>query len=374
MGSGELKRILLFTEHFRASVGGAEKDAVDLAQALLGRGYEVHVVAESGDEDLGPTLHRGLASGAETAARLAPDLSLDWGFYHCADAHRAIGGLHEAFLRYKLRGLSGLGARTRDWLARRGKHAAIVRRQRAIVEADVGSCFLPLSRFVAGQLVAAGIPESSIRVLYNAVDTRRFDPARIAGLRQSARREWGLAEDDVVFLFVAHNLQLKNLRLLRAVFASFEHSPSNLRLLVVGKRRPEWRAPWLVYAGEQAQIERCYAAADALLHPSWYDSFGNVIVEAMSCGLAVAVSDCCGAAELIADGRDGRVLPVDGPPEQVFADWRQTVGRLARDVEFRQACGFNARATALRHDVRDYCRQFEESLQACYRNKRRSLA
>lgn len=50
-----------------------------------------------------------------------------------------------------------------------------------------------------------------------------------------------------------------------------------------------------------------YQMADALLLPTLYDPFPNVILEALSCGLPVITSTTCGGAEFIQNGKNGFV-------------------------------------------------------------------
>ena len=44
--------------------------------------------------------------------------------------------------------------------------------------------------------------------------------------------------------------------------------------------------------------------------PTIEDGFGNVIVEAMACGIPVIATTNCGASDVILDGVDGFIVPI----------------------------------------------------------------
>jgi glycosyltransferase involved in cell wall biosynthesis len=52
-------------------------------------------------------------------------------------------------------------------------------------------------------------------------------------------------------------------------------------------------------------------AADALVLPSVREQFGQVLVEAMACGLPVVAVDAHGPAEIVDDGETGWLVPPD---------------------------------------------------------------
>jgi glycosyltransferase involved in cell wall biosynthesis len=66
------------------------------------------------------------------------------------------------------------------------------------------------------------------------------------------------------------------------------------------------------FPGSTAEVEREYAAAQVLVTPSRYESFGLVTAEAMSAGLPViGFADCPGTNELIEHGKNGLLVRGD---------------------------------------------------------------
>lgn len=176
------------------------------------------------------------------------------------------------------------------------------------------------SVYMRNEIVASyALPNDRVHVIPNGVDLTEFTPERRTERRGAARRRWGIPEDARCLLFVGHNFRLKGLpAALRAVEAWT--SADRPWLLVVGRgtgRRQRQRArQWVrssglrdrvVFGGPVESSLEAYAAADSLVHPSWHDSFGFTVLEAMACGLPVVTTPWVGAGELIESGRDGFV-------------------------------------------------------------------
>ena len=71
----------------------------------------------------------------------------------------------------------------------------------------------------------------------------------------------------------------------------------------------------VLYLGKRSQssLPYYYSAADVLIMPSHYESFGMVALEAMACGTPVVASQVGGLAFLIQDGVTGFVVPGGDP-------------------------------------------------------------
>jgi len=89
----------------------------------------------------------------------------------------------------------------------------------------------------------------------------------------------------------------------------------------------------VAFLGKRAQdsLPYYYSAAEAVVVPSHYESFGMVALEAMSCGTPVVASQVGGLAFLVKDGKTGFTVPVDNP--DLLAN---KLSLLIRDPRLRQ--------------------------------------
>lgn len=71
----------------------------------------------------------------------------------------------------------------------------------------------------------------------------------------------------------------------------------------------------VTFLGKRGQdtLPYYYSAAEAVVVPSHYESFGMVALEAMACGAPVVASQVGGLAYLVKDGETGFTVPVDDP-------------------------------------------------------------
>lgn len=87
-----------------------------------------------------------------------------------------------------------------------------------------------------------------------------------------------------------------------------------IRAELEAKVRPDLkdRVIWTGFIEDQAELAAVYRASHILLHPSRREAWGVVIVEAVTAGMAVIVTDIVGAAaDLVEDGVNGYQIPMD---------------------------------------------------------------
>lgn len=86
------------------------------------------------------------------------------------------------------------------------------------------------------------------------------------------------------------------------------------------------------------------SSLDVFVSASRSESFGLAIVEALACGVAVVSTITAGAAEFIADGVNGLLVPIDDAPALA-----EEVGALLGNAKKRQALAHAGQATVYEH-------------------------
>lgn len=340
---------------------GSENFAYRLVLSLPKDEFEISIITNRGEKQEDIHVHKGISNCENIINEIKPDLIVDWGLNYPANIHRIGGGVHRYFLQYSLDAYRGL-LRYYKWLRNRSlRNLRIIKKQEQIIRRD--SClFLPNSHFSAKQLLMEGARSESVLVLHNAVDTETFTPASNKH-KKELRATLGLPLSDILVIYVAHNLLLKNYEILRSIFEKLKKTHPKIKLLVVGKRRPRRLPENCLYLGELSDMRPIYQACDVLVHPTYFDSCSNVVLEAMSSGLPVISSNRCGANELIEDNVSGLVLPVvpNGSAE-VRRLWEEKIIELSDSPERREELGAHAREAMLKNDFKCYLRKFVEIL------------
>ena len=117
----------------------------------------------------------------------------------------------------------------------------------------------------------------------------------------------------------------------KKVFDDFQQSNPNSQIIVTGYISPK-------------DLPAYYSLIDIFVHPSLRDGMPNAVLEAMACGKTIIATPVGGVTDVIEDGVNGRLVPVNdvnGLAEKIAEalsqpEKREQLGRSAREAVLRQ--------------------------------------
>jgi glycosyltransferase involved in cell wall biosynthesis len=185
---------------------------------------------------------------------------------------------------------------------------------------------------VADDLAATfGVARDRIHVVHNPVDLPAIEAAANEPLEPDDARAWS----HPAIIAAGRLADAKNYPLLlSALVIVRKHIPVRLFILGEGEREGELRAlaeqlglgGAVVFCGFQRNPWKFIARADVFAMSSRYEGFGNVLVEAMACGVPVVATSSSGTREIVSVGVDGLLVDRHDPAtlaaalERVLAD------------------------------------------------------
>lgn len=203
------------------------------------------------------------------------------------------------------------------------------------------------TRSMEDVLRAEGIT-GGLRRWARGVDTGRFRPEQRS---VDWRRAQGIADDEVVVAYVSRLVWEKAPDVFAEVVEGLAERGIPHRSLIVGdgpaRADLEERLPATIFTGrlDGAALPRAYASSDVFLFPSASETFGNVTLEAMACGLPTVCADATGSRTLVEDGTTGFLAPPDDA--ETFLD---KTARLVTDAALRKQMGTAAHERAMEFD------------------------
>lgn len=176
---------------------------------------------------------------------------------------------------------------------------------------------LAVSKGVADDLAkVAGIPREHIQVIYNPIVT----PELHEKVRAPLDHPWFNPGQPPVLLAVGRLSPQKDFRTLIQAFAMVRET-RRLRLLILGEGRER---PTLEKQVRQLGLDQDISLAGFVANPypymaqaslfvlsSRWEGLPGVLIEALFCGAPIIATDCpSGPREILADGRNGQLVPV----------------------------------------------------------------
>lgn len=259
---------------------GGQYQVLLLMQGLAARGHQQALVARRGSPLLKEARRRGWKAGS--AFPVGP-----WDVIHAHDA--------EAHTRVVLRGAKVplVVSRRVAFPIRRGFLSRLKYRRAAH--------YLAVSEFVKKQLLAAGIADQKITVIFDGVALPDLD--RAAELSRQYRSEHHLAADSFVV-------------------GSLPTPAEKPRRLLTGI---------LICKGRE--VSPFLFALDAFVYVSESEGLGSGILLAMAHGLPVIASNVGGIPEIVHEGETGMLI------RNTAADLAGALERLAADANLRRRLG-----------------------------------
>ncbi len=224
---------------------------------------------------------------------------------------------HAAFTA-RFGGLRGGSAIGRAW--QRTAQRVFVRQEQAAYGSRRLRRVIAVSHGTARELHEFyGVPERQITVVPNGVDHAVFRPAPSAAVKGQLRASLDVPASAFVVLFCGGDWERKGLRDAIDAVAGL---PDTL-LCIVGRGDEAAMRTHAARRGAAAQVrfvgktttpERWYALADVLMHPSRYEAFSLVTLEAAASGLPIVAHAINGTEELVTSGVNGFLTAFGGEP------------------------------------------------------------
>ncbi len=188
-----------------------------------------------------------------------------------------------------------------------------------------------------------------IEVIPNSLDIDVFKPIH----KPEARKALGLPADALYLLLGSYDLKEVRKgtrqcmdalqRCLQNAGYQERAKAGDIRLLTFGYPHPDLErvgipVHTLGYLESEESLAKVYAAADVFILPSLEDNLPNTILEAMSCGTAIAAFDTGGIPDMVEEGVTGRLAGMGDAEHLARAivqlidnDDRQAMARACRE-------------------------------------------
>ncbi len=236
--------------------------------------------------------------------------------------------------------------------------------------------FIHISRPIGDCCLRAGFSVSKLRYIPQGVDINKFSPVTIDKKLQ-IRSRLGINQKCLMACFVGAIVQRKGVDLLIDAWRDVQIAFPDAELVLVGPCEfskddanekilqafvEEIKCKILQFdlkvnmVGRSSEVQSYLQASDIFVLPSRNEGFGNVIIEAMSCGVPPIVTYMDGVSmESVTQGETGYII-------QSVEELATVIHKLFEDEELRRKMGAKAREDVIRRFAFEHISQKYTSL------------
>ena len=180
------------------------------------------------------------------------------------------------------------------------------------------------------------------KISWNSVDINKFSSKP----NDSFKREHNLTDKPIV-LFVGNLIKRKNVE---SLLEAKKLSNADYYLVIVGdgplfkdlnKKVRDENIEDVIFTGSRSDVENIIPSCDVLVLPSFSESFGLVLIEALACGKPVIGSNVGGISEII--NRDVGLLVNPNDAKSIS----NAIDKVIKDDNLRIILSMNARNRAM---------------------------
>ncbi len=223
--------------------------------------------------------------------------------------------------------------------------------KKVLTDADI---VLAVSNALKDEIINTKIPniKEKVRLHWNSVDVNKFKTTKNneSKFKKELVHEFNIAADKLIILFVGNLIKRKNVGLL---LEAKKEMKTKANLVIVGdgplkeslkakaeKEYLEGNLDNVYFTGSRTDIEDVMPSGDLIVLPSISESFGLVLIEALSCGKPVIGSNVGGINEIITEDVGLLIDPNDS------TDLANAIDRILNDKDLMEKFKSNARNRA----------------------------
>ena len=198
------------------------------------------------------------------------------------------------------------------------------------------------------------------KTIYNGVDLSKF--IKDDNVRKAIRKEYGILEEDFLFINVGRLTKAKNQETLVKAFFQLKNKCLHVKLLIVGKGPEEEKLKKIVssfslksdciFTGIQNNIVDYYNAADCFVLSSLWEGFPMVLIEAMATELPIITTEC--GREAVSDNN----YIVSAENSFLLSEKMESIYNM--NLSDRIQLGISNRNHVKRFDINIICSQWED--------------